>query len=100
MTQYTAIKQTDNSTARETSTEPFNPLQSLTTPLERIFSTTKEESRVQKARGIMGQLVSELADEELDIFITEFQYLINEYLDEYERQVFDGQTLKQVLGQE
>ena len=84
----------------ETVIESYNPLQPLTSPLERIFSNTQEESRVQKARGIMGDLVRELSDEELDIFITEFQSLITEWLDDFERQTFDGHTLKQVLGQE
>lgn len=47
----------------------------------------------------MGDLVADAADEELELYATEFQNLIDEWLDEFERQAFDHQTLKQVLGQ-
>jgi len=48
----------------------------------------------------MGELVTDLSDEELEVYMTEFQYLIDAWFDDFERQAFDGQTLKQVLGQE
>lgn len=48
----------------------------------------------------MGDLVDPLSDEELEVYITEFQHLIDEWLDDFECQAFDGQTLKQVLNQE
>lgn len=48
----------------------------------------------------MGDLVVSLADEELEAYVTEFQYLIDEWLDEFERQAFDGDTLRQALSQE
>lgn len=47
----------------------------------------------------MGSTVESLADEELGVCLTEFQRLIDEWLDAFEQQLFDGQTLKQVLGQ-
>lgn len=77
-----------------------SPLQPISNALDRVFSTQREESKVDKTRRIMGSLTNDLSDEELEVYITEFQYLIDEWLDCFERQVFDGQTLKQVLGQE
>jgi len=43
----------------------------------------------------MGDLVVPLADEDIEAYVTEFQYLIDGWLDDFERQAFDGQTLKQ-----
>lgn len=47
----------------------------------------------------MGNSVSHLSDDELEICLTEFQHLIDEWLDAFEHELFDGQTLRQVLGQ-
>ena len=79
--------------------QTHNPLQPVSNALDRIFTTPQEESRIQKTRRIMGNLVNELSDEDLEVFITEFQYLLDEWLDSFEQQAFDGQTLKQVLGE-
>lgn len=80
--------------------EIINPLQPMTNALGRIFVTDQEQSRVQRARSVMGDLVDPLSDEELEVYITEFQHLIDEWLDDFECQAFEGQTLKQVLNQE
>jgi hypothetical protein len=45
----------------------------------------------------MGEAIANLSDQELDVYLTEFQYLIESWLDEYEKQVFDNKTLQQVL---
>lgn len=66
--------------------------------LNRIFPNRQEENRVQQARRIMGQDIADLSDGDLEIFLTEFQYLIDSWLDEYERKVFDNKTLKELLG--
>lgn len=58
----------------------LNPLQPVSDALGRIFTTNQEENRMQQTRRIMGDLVSELPDEELEGYITEFQYLIDEWL--------------------
>ncbi|KKR18786.1 MAG: hypothetical protein UU65_C0001G0176 [candidate division CPR2 bacterium GW2011_GWC1_41_48] len=45
----------------------------------------------------MGEAVSMLSDEDLDSFLTEFQYLLECWLNEYERQVFNNKTLKELI---
>ena len=80
--------------------ETYNPLQPMSDALARVFTTSQEETRIQKTRRIMGDLVSCLSDGELEVYITEFQYLIDEWLDNFEKEAFDGLTLKQMLGQE
>ena len=67
------------------------------TTLSNIFPDKQEETRIQKARRIMGDDVKNLSDEDLEVFLTEFQYLIDCWLDEYEKQQFDGKTLREKL---
>ena len=72
---------------------------SIDTALQSIFKSTQEETRLQQARRFMGSEADNLSDEELEVCLTEFQHLIAEWLDAFEQELFDGQTLKQVLGQ-
>ena len=74
-----------------------SPVKSLDAALQRIFSSPQEESRLQKARRIMGANVDAVADEDLETYLTELQYLIDEWLDAYERSVYDGYTLKVLI---
>jgi len=67
------------------------------TALQHIFPAKQEETRIQKARLIMGDDVKDLSDEDLDVYLTNFQYLIDSWLDEYEKQIFDNKTLKEIL---
>jgi len=64
--------------------------------LKSIFPDRQEENKLQKARKILGDEVTGVSDEELGVYIAEFQFLLDSWLDEYEIQVFDGKTLKQL----
>lgn len=57
----------------------------------------QEETRVVKARRILGETATVISDQDLQIFITELQYLINSWLDCYESEIFEGKTLRQVV---
>jgi len=70
---------------------------SLEVTLKHIFPEKQDENKLQKARLIMGEAVKDLSDEELETFITEFKYLIEAWVDSFERQIFDNKTLKQLL---
>ena len=94
------LNQIETAQGVATPNQTFNPLQPVSDALGRIFITDQEQTRTQKARSVMGELVADLSDEELEVYMTEFQYLIDEWLDDFECQAFNGQTLKQVLGQE
>ena len=100
MDQLTMLNQPAIESETVGSTQLSNPLQPVSDALDRIFTTQQEENRIQKTRRIMGSLVGELSDEEIEVYIKEFQYLVDEWLDSFEQQTFNGQTLKQVLGQE
>lgn len=91
----TPVIRRDFSSARTNS-----PTQSLDSALERIFPTSQEESKLEKTRRIMGDAVESLTDEELQIYITKFQQLVDYCLDMFERQSFDGATLREILQEE
>jgi hypothetical protein len=57
------------------------------------FSSTKEETRLEKARKILSVVGKELVDEELDSYLTQFNFLVDSWLDEYERLLFNNKTL-------
>lgn len=65
--------------------------------LQSIFPTKQDENKLQKARRILGDIVSNIPDHELESDLTEFQYLIDTWLDEFEKQIFDNKTLREVL---
>ena len=77
----------------------LNPREELNALLQNIFPSQQEETLVLRARRIMCNMVSDVSDEDMKAYITEFQYLINSWLDCFEQTVFDGSTLKQLLGQ-
>ncbi|HSX42046.1 MAG TPA: hypothetical protein VLE93_01710 [Candidatus Saccharimonadales bacterium] len=71
--------------------------QSIDTALRSIFPTTQEETKVQKARAILQEVAANLSDQEVEIFITELQCLIDSWFDVYEKGVFNGLTLKELM---
>lgn len=84
-------------TERVSSAISTSPLAPIDNALRAIFTTPAQETVLQKTRRIMGNTVSDLSDDELEIYVTEFQHLVDYWLDTFERQLFDGMTLQQVL---
>lgn len=62
-----------------------------------IFPESPEENKVQKARAVLGEIAKDMPDEELAIYITQFQYLLDSWLNEYEKQTFNNLTLQELL---
>jgi hypothetical protein len=56
------------------------------------------DSRLLQARRVMGSTVGEMSDADLGVHLTGFAQLVDGWLDEYERQRFDGSTFKEYLG--
>jgi len=69
----------------------------LTSALDRIFPQQKEENKVERTKRILGQTASHFADEQVHTINTDFQYLIDTWLDTYEKTIFDGMTLQNLL---
>jgi len=55
---------------------------------------------LEKAREILGELANELSDEELKTTVTEIQFLTDSWLDEFEKIIFEGKTLNELLIEE
>ena len=70
---------------------------SIESALTKIFPTNKEVTRVQRARQILGNEVLELSDDDLDACLTEFQYLVDCWFDEYEKQAYGGKLLREII---
>ncbi len=76
---------------------PYNPQKSLEVGLNSLIPTYEEENKLQKARRVLGEISFEVTDEQLEVFITGIQFLLDGLLDNFERKMFDGLTLKQIL---
>lgn len=82
----------------ENSTQTTNPLDQLEKTLSTIFPDNQEESKVNKARKILGETAESLPDEKIESIVTDFEYLVDSWLDVFEKRVFGGKTLKNILG--
>ena len=81
-----------NSTLREnTHVDDFN--RSLNT----ILPQASEQTTTQKTRQILGEVANELSDEQLETYTVQFEYLVGCWLDVFEKNLFDGKTLKELL---
>ncbi len=78
---------------KETAQKPLN--HNIT--LDDIFPTHQEENKIAKARRILEDVASDLSDEELEIYIIKFEFLLDTWLDTFEKQILDGKTLNQLL---
>ena len=72
--------------------------QSLSASLRDLFPEQQyEEKTVQKAKQILGEIAGQLSPEELTCTVAEVQYLAETWLNDFERQIFNGLTLKELL---
>ena len=55
---------------------------------------TREDKTLQRAEEILGKNYS---TEEAKSLIASFEYLINNWLEEYEKIIFDNKTVKEIL---
>lgn len=79
--------------------ETTNPLNQLEQTLAAIFPTNQEENKINKIRGILGQSARDFTDEQLGYLVTDFEYLVDTWLDLFEKKLFQGKTLRELLGE-
>jgi len=66
--------------------------------LDELFPEQKiEDKNVQRAKEILGDIANELTPAQLKDTIVEIQYLVNTWLDDFEREIFEGKTLQELL---
>ena len=76
-----------------------NPQTNLENVLNSMFPSQQEENNITRARNHLGESARAFSDERIQTIAAEFQFLIDTWLDEYEREVFKGMTLKEVLNE-
>jgi len=55
---------------------------------------------IEKAKDILGKCATLMSDREIQDLITKFEYLAEGFLDIYERKIYQGKTLEQLLHNE
>jgi hypothetical protein len=53
---------------------------------------------IEQAREVFGDKVAHLSDEELQSYLSKIDFLLNSWLDGFERTVFDGKTIQELSG--
>ena len=76
-----------------------NPHTSIENALNAIFPEKIEENRITRTRRLLSETAKTLSDEQIECINAEFQFLIDTWLDEFEKEVFTGRTLKEVLNE-
>lgn len=76
-----------------------NSLNSIESTLNNIFPQPSEENKIIGIKRQLGESAQVLSDEQIEYLITDFQYLIDTWLNEFETHVFGGKTLKELLGE-
>jgi len=67
--------------------------------LNQLFSEQdKQQKDVQEAREILGKTANDLSDSQVFDLLNEIQYLVDSWLEEFERKTFDGKTLNELLN--
>jgi outer membrane protein OmpA-like peptidoglycan-associated protein len=72
--------------------------QTIQNSLDNLFPEQKYEDKdIQKAKQILGKIADQLNGDQIRDVVTEVNYLVNTWLDDYEKDIFDGQTLMELL---
>ncbi len=72
-------------------------MNTLNQELQQSVNATDEE--VQEAKRVLGELASEIPEEDLKNTVTEIHFLAESWLDEFERRAFGGKTLQELLDE-
>jgi len=74
------------------------PLKAVSQTLDDLFpEQAVEDKEIQELKKILGTTSELLTRDELKTTAAEIKYLVNTWLDDFERESFDGQTLKELL---
>ena len=76
-----------------------NPQNSIDNVLNAIFPQQTEENKITRTRKTLDETAKTLSDEQIECINTKFQFLIESWLDEYEKEIFGEMTLKKILNE-
>lgn len=63
-----------------------------------VITMLVEEKDIDEAREILGDTAKDITDDELKDILVEIQYLVECWMEEFERTIFNGKTLNELLG--
>ncbi|HUD45057.1 MAG TPA: hypothetical protein VMR41_05925 [Patescibacteria group bacterium] len=67
--------------------------------LNEMFSVQDQQRKtILEARDILGESANNLSDEQVFSLVNELQFLVDSWLEEYEKNTFDGKTLNELLN--
>ncbi len=69
----------------------------LTQSVNSVSTINISDKDIPRAKKILGQLASHFTDGEIKDIVTETRFLVETWLDDFEREAFDGKTLKELL---
>lgn len=95
---YPTVESKPEINSSKTSFVP-NPQEELGNILNSILPQQSEETKITRTRKALGKTAEAFSDEQIETIVTEFQFLIDTWLDEFEKDVFNGMTLKEVLNE-
>ncbi len=75
-----------------------NKHESIIALVNKFFPDCKNEKDNEHIKKIISSLLNQYADEELQTVLTEIQYLCESILEEYERKIFKGKSLNELLN--
>ena len=71
--------------------------QDIERTLNSIFPQQPEITKAERSRGILGELSRDFTDAELRNIVSDFEYLSTQWIDKFEREIFSGITLSEIL---
>ena len=81
----------------------FNSYPRLTPDYQSISELFPEQNyddkEIKKARQLLGDTAKDMTSDEIKTFITEVKYLCDSILDKFEREIFNGMTLQELLNE-
>jgi hypothetical protein len=57
-----------------------------------------EQKDIDEARDILGDIAKDISDDDLRNIVVEIQFLVESWIDDYERKTFNGKTINELLG--
>ena len=76
----------------------FKSQLSISESLDAMFPEQKRQDKdLAQIKESLGELSKDLNNSELKAIATDIDYLVATWLDDFERTIFDGQTLREVL---
>jgi len=85
-------------TTRAVVPKPLAITQTTAKTIQELFPEQEhEEKNIQRAKAILGDLSKQFNKEEMRDLVAQVEYLTESWLDEFERDIFGGKTLNELL---